>query len=65
MSAGSPSPRWSFVPSGSAKVEAPSVDGVVDRGVVDGLDAVGAATRRVSLGTGVVLVGAATGATRA
>ena len=65
MSAGSPSPRWSFVPSGSAKVEAPSMDGVVDGGVVDGLGAVGAATRRVSLGAGVVLVGAATGATGA
>jgi hypothetical protein len=62
MSAGSPSPRWSFVPSGSAKVEAPPVDGVVDVGVVDGLGAVGATDGRVSPGAGVVLVEAGTDA---
>ena len=65
MSAGSPSPRWSFVPSGSAKVEAPPVDGVVDGGVVDGLGAVGAADGRASPRAGVVLVEAGTGATGA
>ena len=65
MSAGSPSPRWSFVPSGSANIEAPPVDGVVDGGVVDGLGAIGAADGRVSPGAGVVLVEAGTRATGA
>ena len=65
MSAGSPSPRWSFVPSGSTKVEALPVDGVVAGGVGDGLGAAGAADGRVSLGAGVVVVGAGTGATDA
>ena len=52
-------------PSGSANIEAPPVDGVVDGGLVDGLGAVGAADGRVSPGAGVVLVGAGTRATGA
>jgi hypothetical protein len=51
-------PRWSFVPSGRVKVEAPRVDGVVDDGVVDGVVAgvVGADDGLVSVRVGVALV---------
>ena len=50
---------------GECEVEAPSTDGVVDGGVVDGLGAEAAADGRVSPGAGVVPVGATTVATGA